>query len=181
MPKINNIEFLTLPQQVMKNKRDVATLQTEVANNAVSTAGEFSNVYIGLNDLKDRVDEAEDIIEELLTATEDTGWQPLELTNASVNMSTTKMFIRKMGNVVALAGMMEFSSAYVPYPPGAWLVQLPLEYRPIKRVEGLCIKYVTGARSETTFVIETDGYLKLTTAQGNSDVVEISGFTYFAQ
>lgn len=28
MPKINNIEFLTLPQQVMKNKRDVATLKT---------------------------------------------------------------------------------------------------------------------------------------------------------
>lgn len=36
MSKINNIEFLTLPQQVMKNKRDVATLQTEVAEHGTS-------------------------------------------------------------------------------------------------------------------------------------------------
>ena len=131
---------------------------------------------------KDLPHTAENIIEELLTATEDTGWQPLEMTNASVNMSTTNMFIRKMGNVVALAGTIKFSSAYSPYSaPGSWLAQLPLEYRPTKEVEGLCIKYAAGVRSETTFRIKDDGHLELTTAQASGDSVDISGFTYFAQ
>lgn len=32
MPTINNIDFLTLPQQVMKNRRDLATLSKVVEN-----------------------------------------------------------------------------------------------------------------------------------------------------
>ena len=122
------------------------------------------------------------IVEGLLTATEDTGWQPLEMTNASVNMSTTKMFIRKMGNVVALTGTIRFSSSYSPYgAPGSWLAQLPLEYRPTNELEGLCIKYAAGVKSETTFKIKDDGHLELATAQANGDRVDISSFTYFAQ
>ena len=122
------------------------------------------------------------IVEELLMATEDTGWQPLEMTNASVNMSTTNMFIRKVGNVVALAGIIHFSSAYSPYSaPGSWLARLPLAYRPTKEVAGFCIKYAAGVESQTIFRIRVDGYLELTTAQANGDRVDISGFTYFAQ
>jgi len=131
---------------------------------------------------KDLPHTAEAIIEELLTATEDTGWQPLEITNASVNMSTTKMFIRKMGNVVALTGTIRFSSAYSPYgAPGSWLAQLPLEYRPTNETEGFCIKYAAGVRSETAFKIRVDGHLELITAQASGDRVDISGFTYFAR
>ena len=54
---------------------------------------------------------AETIMSELVTATEDTGWQPLEITNESVS-EIQSMFIRKIGNVVSLAGTFTFSSAY---------------------------------------------------------------------
>ena len=80
MPKINNIEFLTLPQQVQKNKRDIAgtevgvaegptinnikflTLPQQVLKNKrdiADTAGEISNVYIGLHALDDSIKDLE--------------------------------------------------------------------------------------------------------------------------
>ena len=184
MPTINNIEFLTLPQQVSKNKRDISALQTEVADEAVSVAGEFSNVYIGLNAIDDKVDEANDIIEALLVATEDTGWQPLEVTNASASTDPLKtaVFIRKIGNVVSIAGKIGFSSDYMQYPPSGYLfAQLPLEYRPSKVMQGVCFTNRQGTAGEAVFKIEANGNTTLTTAQTTNTDVSITGFTYLAQ
>ena len=186
MININNIK--TIPQSIDYLNRVI--LGMSETNQVIPKA------YTSAFPVQERLDELEEksndaladisvlngIVEGLLTATEDTGWQPLEMTNASLNMSTTKMFIRKMGNVVALTGTIRFSSSYSPYgAPGSWLAQLPLEYRPTNELEGLCIKYAAGVKSETTFKIKDDGHLELATAQANGDRVDISSFTYFAQ
>lgn len=184
MPTINNIEFLTLPQQVQKNKRDVADIKTELADTAVSVAGEFSNVYIGLGALGDRIDDADDIISELVTSTEDTGWLPLTITNAAVSTDPLKtaMFIRKIGDVVSITGKFEFISAYTQYPPSGYLVQLPSEYKPYRNVQVTCYANKYGTETQVQLNINGDnGYMTLTTAQTLDTIIYVRGIMYLAQ
>ncbi len=77
------------------------------------------------NDTLADISELHGIIEELVTATEDTGWIKLTVDNASIDQSTYNVFIRKIGKVVTITGHFITSGTMNPYPSTNLVVSFP--------------------------------------------------------
>lgn len=66
-----------------------------------------------------------EVVEELLTATEDTGWINLTVTNTSIDQSNYNMYIRKIGKVVTISGSFLTTGTMNPYPSTNIVATMP--------------------------------------------------------
>lgn len=195
MININNIK--TIPQSIDHLNRVILGMSetNQVIPKAYNSALPVQERLDGLEDRMAQEEEKSNdaltdiavlngIAEELLIATEDTGWQPLTITNESVSTDPTKaaMFIRKIGNVVSIIGRFEFISTYIQHPPLGYLAQLPPEYRPFRDTQSVVVTYIQGTESEAQLKINSEnGYLTLNSGHTPNTEVHIRNLVYLVK
>lgn len=94
----------------------------EKSNNTLADISALNGEISALNG---EISALNEVVEELVTATEDTGWIKLTADNASIDQSTYNVFIRKIGKVVTITGHFITSETMNPYPPTNLVASFP--------------------------------------------------------
>lgn len=128
MPKINNIEFLTLPQQVSKNKKDITALQEAdvVFNDKFDDVNQKFQLQDSTNDSMQNW--INFLIDENYDMTADTGWVNLSLASGIYGFEN-KSKIRRLGkSVTILISLYRYSDTDLG--PGPVIMQISSIYAP---------------------------------------------------